>query len=156
MRLKIGPPFSLVLFVLLSFSVQARFEVQTFEDSELENDYKQLIGELRCLVCQNQNLADSNAELAQDMRKQVAVQLRKGSTPDEIVTYMVDRYGDFVMYKPPFKSITVLLWLGPLVFFFIAAVIVVSFVRNQKPDKVELSEQQKDKAHSLLEDSRKS
>ena len=142
----------LVLFISSSFLVQARVEVQQFANSQMEADYKQLINELRCLVCQNQNLADSNAELAQDMRKQVSEQLSKGSTKEEIVTYMVERYGDFVMYRPPFKSSTMLLWLGPLVFFLIAAAVVISFMRSQKNDKAALTEQQQNKAHSLLDD----
>jgi len=142
----------LALFISSSFLVQARVEVQQFANSQIEADYKQLINELRCLVCQNQNLADSNAELAQDMRKQVSEQLSKGSTKEEIVTYMVERYGDFVMYRPPFKSSTLLLWLGPLVFFLIAAAVVISFMRSQKNDEAALTDQQQNKAHSLLDD----
>lgn len=142
----------LVFLISSSFSVQARFEIQQFSEPELEEDYKQLINELRCLVCQNQNLADSNAELAQDMRKQVVVQLNNGSSKEEIVDYMVERYGDFVMYRPPFKSSTFLLWLGPLVFFLIAAVVIVSFFRGQKKEDANLSEQEQKKAHSLLDD----
>jgi len=149
---KILQTICLALFISSSFLVQARVEVQQFVDAQTEADYKQLINELRCLVCQNQNLADSNAELAQDMRKKVAEQLNKGSSKDEIVTYMVERYGDFVMYRPPFKSSTLLLWLGPLVFFLIAAVVVISFMRNQKKDVADLTQQQQNKAHSLLDD----
>ena len=151
-QLKLLRYLCLALLLSSSLLVQARVEVQQFSDPRIEQDYKQLINELRCLVCQNQNLADSNAELAQDMRKQVAEQLGKGSSKDEIVSYMVDRYGDFVMYRPPFKSSTLLLWLGPLVFFLIAAVIVISFIRRQKTDAEDLTEQQQNKAHSLLDD----
>ena len=149
---KILQYFCLAFFIASSFMVQARVEVQQFSNSQTEADYKQLINELRCLVCQNQNLADSNAELAQDMRKQVAEQLGKGTSKEEIVTYMVERYGDFVMYRPPFKSSTLLLWLGPLVFFLIAAAVVISFMRSQKIDDADLTQQQKSKAHSLLDD----
>ena len=151
-QLKISRFILLACLVLLSLSVQARFEVEEFTDPESEAKYKQLINELRCLVCQNQNLADSNAELAQDMRQQVALQLNSGSSKEQIVTYMVERYGDFVMYRPPFKSITLLLWLGPLVFFLIAAAVVVTFVRSQKKVAADLNEPQQDKAHSLLDD----
>lgn len=70
---------------------------------------------LRCLVCQNQTIAESNAELAIDLRRQVREQLAAGKTDDEIIRYMTDRYGDFVLYKPPFKASTVILWLGPAV-----------------------------------------
>ena len=152
MLLKSWQSLCLLLIISLPFVAQARVEVLKFSSPEMEADYKQLVNELRCLVCQNQNLADSNAELAQDMRKQVAEQLIKGTSRDDIVTYMVDRYGDFVMYRPPFKATTMLLWLGPLVFFIIAAGVIVTFVRNQKTENNDLSEQQKDKAHSLLDE----
>jgi cytochrome c-type biogenesis protein CcmH len=152
MQFKTLQSLCLALLIASPFMVQAKFEIQPFATPEQEDDYKQLIGELRCLVCQNQNLADSNAELAQDMRKQVAKQLRKGSKPDEIVAYMVNRYGDFVMYRPPFKATTMLLWLGPLVFFIVAAGVIASFMRKQKTEDIDLSEQQTDKAHSLLDD----
>ena len=68
---------------------------------------------LRCLVCQNQSIADSNADLAQDLRQQIREQIAAGKTDDEIVAYMVARYGDFVLYEPPFKATTALLWAGP-------------------------------------------
>ncbi len=70
--------------------------------------------QLRCLVCQNQSIADSNAELAVDLRNQVVEQVRAGKTNKEIIDYMVDRYGDFVLYNPPFKMSTLVLWLGPV------------------------------------------
>ena len=73
--------------------------------------------QLRCLVCQNQSIAESNAELAVDLRNQVIEQVKAGKTNQEIVDYMVDRYGDFVLYKPPFKLSTAILWLGPLCLF---------------------------------------
>lgn len=142
----------LVVALLLSTQAHARFETHDFATPQMERDYNVLVQELRCLVCQNQNLADSNAELAQDMRQQVALQLNSGSSKEQIVTYMVERYGDFVMYRPPFKSITLLLWLGPLVFFLIAAAVVVTFVRSQKKVAADLNEPQQDKAHSLLDD----
>ncbi len=70
--------------------------------------------QLRCLVCQNQSIADSNAELAVDLRNQVIEQVKAGKSNKEIVDYMVERYGDFVLYKPPFKLSTAILWIGPL------------------------------------------
>ena len=73
--------------------------------------------QLRCLVCQNESIADSQAELAIDLRNQVIAQVRAGKTNEEIVQYMVDRYGDFVLYNPPFKTSTLILWLGPAALF---------------------------------------
>ena len=75
--------------------------------------------QLRCLVCQNQSIAESNAELAVDLRNQVIEQVKAGKTNKEIIDYMVERYGDFVLYKPPFKMTTAILWLGPLALFVI-------------------------------------
>ncbi|MCW9012149.1 MAG: cytochrome c-type biogenesis protein CcmH [Gammaproteobacteria bacterium] len=142
-----------VVLWALSFSAQAKIESMEFANEQMEEDYKVLIQELRCLVCQNQNLADSNAELAQDLRRQVVELLDKGSSRDEVVDYMIARYGDFVMYRPPLKITTVLLWFGPVVFFFIAGYVVISFIRKQQQSAdVGISEQQKQKAHSLLDD----
>ena len=75
---------------------------------------RQLEEKLRCLVCQNQTLADSNAELAGDLRRQVLEQVKAGKSDEQIIEYLVQRYGDFVLYRPPFKAMTALLWLGPL------------------------------------------
>ncbi|MDI3515067.1 MAG: cytochrome c-type biosis protein CcmH [Rhodocyclaceae bacterium] len=81
----------------------------------LEADTMELAHKLRCLVCQNQSIAESNAPLAVDLRNQVREQLAAGKTKDDVIDYLVDRYGDFVLYEPPFKAVTVLLWLGPVV-----------------------------------------
>ncbi len=82
-------------------------------DPALEARMVRITSELRCLVCQNQTIADSHADLAVDLRNQVREQLRAGRSDAEIVDYMTARYGDFVLYRPPFKATTVLLWLGP-------------------------------------------
>jgi cytochrome c-type biogenesis protein CcmH len=82
-------------------------------DLEVENRFKVLGHELRCLVCQNQTLADSNAELARDLRTEVEAQIRQGKSDSQIKSYLVERYGDFVLYKPELKSSTWLLWGGP-------------------------------------------
>ena len=87
--------------------------VDTAADPALEIRVQEVSAELRCLVCQNQSLADSHADLALDLKNQVREQLRAGRTPDDVVAYMTQRYGDFVLYRPPFKATTLLLWLGP-------------------------------------------
>jgi cytochrome c-type biogenesis protein CcmH len=87
--------------------------VDNAADPALEARVQAVSAELRCLVCQNQNLADSHADLALDLKNQVREQLRAGHTPEQVVAYMTDRYGDFVRYRPPFKATTWLLWLGP-------------------------------------------
>jgi cytochrome c-type biogenesis protein CcmH len=83
------------------------------DDPALEARMTRITAELRCLVCQNQTIADSNADLAQDLRRQVREMLRKGDDDAKIIDYMTDRYGDFVLYRPPVKAATLLLWLGP-------------------------------------------
>jgi cytochrome c-type biogenesis protein CcmH len=84
---------------------------------------------LRCLVCQNQTIADSNAELAQDLRRQVREQIAQGKSDSEIVAFMTQRYGDFVLYKPPVKGTTVLLWFGPALLLLLGMVVMVRTVR---------------------------
>jgi len=87
-------------------------------DPRLEADVMDLAHKLRCLVCQNQSIAESNAPLAVDLRDQVREQLAAGKSKDDVVDYLVERYGDFVLYEPPFKAVTALLWLGPAVLLF--------------------------------------
>jgi cytochrome c-type biogenesis protein CcmH len=90
-----------------------------------------LAEELRCLVCQNQTIADSHADLAIDLRQEVRELLRKGMTPDQVRTYMTDRYGDFVLYRPPLKASTAVLWLGPAVLLAIALLALVRVIRKR-------------------------
>ncbi len=91
----------------------AREAIPESPDPALEARMVHVTSELRCLVCQNQTIADSHADLAVDLRNQVREQLRAGRSDAEIIDYMTARYGDFVLYRPPFKATTVLLWLGP-------------------------------------------
>jgi cytochrome c-type biogenesis protein CcmH len=88
--------------------------VPTEQDRVQQKRAVELEEQLRCLVCQNQTIADSNAELAQDLRRQVREQIAQGRSDAEIVDFMVQRYGDFVLYRPPLKAVTLLLWFGPL------------------------------------------
>ncbi len=124
----------LVLSLLLAApSFSSTIDAYPFEDPGQEKIYKKLIEELRCLVCQNQNLADSNAELAQDLRRKTYELARAGNSEWEIVDYMVQRYGDFVLYKPPLQANTLLLWIGPFIIFLVAVVVLIRFIRR-KPD----------------------
>ncbi len=109
MRRVAGLIFCLLL-PMASLAKEAQFMAL---DPELEERANALSSELRCLVCQNQTIADSNAPLAKDLKQQVREQLKAGRTNDEIVDYMVQRYGDFVLYRPPVKATTILLWTGP-------------------------------------------
>lgn len=104
------------LITLLVFQARADIEYRDFKQPEQEQAYQSLISELRCLVCQNQTIADSNAELAKDLRRQVYEMLQQGKSRQDVVDFMTERYGDFVMYKPALKFKTLLLWLGPVLF----------------------------------------
>ena len=88
-------------------------ESERFEDPGLQARYEALIDEIRCLVCQNQTIADSNAGLAADLRREVREMFAEGATEEQIAEFLVDRYGDFVLYRPPLKPTTWLLWAGP-------------------------------------------
>ena len=102
-------------------------------DPAVERRLKGLAEELRCLVCQNQTIADSNAPLAVDLRNQIRTQIAQGRSDDQIRSYMVERYGDFVLYKPPFHAATALLWLGPPLLIAIGIGAFVLVVRRRRP-----------------------
>lgn len=110
--------------------------------------------QLRCLVCQNQSIADSNADLAVDLRNQVIEQINAGRTDKEIIDYMVERYGDFVLYNPPFKASTLILWVGPGVLFVGALVaFYINLRRRKSPGSAAaraLTPDEKKKAQALL------
>jgi cytochrome c-type biogenesis protein CcmH len=109
-------------------------------DPALEARVMRLAMELRCLVCQNQTIADSNAELAVDLRNQVREMLRQGRTDDEVIAYMTQRYGDFVLYRPPLKATTLPLWFGPALLLVIGATVFVTILRRRSrlsPDRFE-------------------
>jgi cytochrome c-type biogenesis protein CcmH len=99
--------------LLLSLAALAKDAPPAAADPEIEARMQRIAIELRCLVCQNQTLADSNAALAEDLRNEVRGMLREGKSEREIIRYMTDRYGDFVLYRPPVKGTTLLLWFGP-------------------------------------------
>jgi cytochrome c-type biogenesis protein CcmH len=107
---------------------------------------------LRCLVCQNQTIADSNAELAVDLRRQVREQIAAGRTDDEIIKYMTDRYGDFVLYRPPVRATTVLLWAGPMLLLILGAFVLVRIMRERRaaPEAPPLSADERARAEALL------
>lgn len=144
-----------LLFVLgLSSTAFAGIETYTFETPEQERIYKKLTEELRCLVCQNQNIAGSNAELAQDLRKKAYEQVKQGKKEDEVVEWMVDRYGDFVLYRPPVKATTLFLWAGPLLFLLIAFVVLWRIGRSRRKQSSEaqpVDEQSLEQARQMLE-----
>jgi len=116
-------------------SVAAPIETFKFESAETEKIFHKLSEELRCLVCQNQNIAESNADLAKDLRLEIYTMLTEGKTEDEIVDFMVQRYGDYVLYRPPFKPMTWLLWFGPIIVFAFGLSYVVRLMKSQSSEK---------------------
>jgi cytochrome c-type biogenesis protein CcmH len=124
--------FFALWLTLLPLSSFAAIEITSFDTPEQEALYKELLEELRCLVCQNQNLADSNAGLALDLRRKAYEMVAAGENKRVIVDYMVDRYGDFVLYRPPFNLSTLFLWLGPLLLLLLAIYIIIRIVQRQQ------------------------
>jgi len=111
-----------------------------------------LAEELRCLVCQNQTIADSNAELAVDLRRQIREQIAQGRNDAQIIDYMVQRYGDFVLYRPPLKATTLFLWFGPPVLLVCGLVFLFLYLRSrrQRVELQELSDSERREARALL------
>jgi len=124
-------------------------------DPVAEKRLQVLSEELRCLVCQNQTIADSNAELAQDLRREIRTMIRDGKSDKEIVDFMVVRYGDFVLYRPPVKGITLLLWGGPLALLLLGLLILVRYLRrrvSRMADDQPLSADEAGRADALLKE----
>ncbi len=140
------------LLFALGGHVCAQTEMVLFDHPEQRERYQALIAELRCLVCQNQNLADSNADLARDLRAKTYEMVRAGKGREEVIDYMVNRYGDFVLYRPPFKSTTVVLWASPFLLLLIIVFIAWRKIRSgAQSSRNVLSDEQLQPIKSLLE-----
>ncbi|HEX7218671.1 MAG TPA: cytochrome c-type biogenesis protein [Burkholderiales bacterium] len=121
------------------------------QDADLDRRVHAVATELRCLVCQNQTLAESNAPLAIDMRNQIREQMKAGASDRDVVEFLVARYGDFVLYRPPLKASTVALWAGPFVILALGAWVLVRRLRRRPAAEPELSEAERARAAKLLE-----
>lgn len=143
----------LILLFTIAMPLSAAVEYHPFDDPKREEAYQTLISELRCLVCQNQTIADSNADLAKDLRNQVYGMLQQGKSKEDVVDFMTQRYGDFVLYRPAFNVKTGLLWLGPGLFLLIGIVTVVVLARGKKAktEAAELDSQQQRRLDELLQ-----
>jgi len=146
----------LVLFILACQSVQAS-PVETFEfnDEVTKIRFQALSKELRCPKCQNQNLADSNSPIAADLRRELYELLQEGRADSEVVDFMVERYGEFVLYRPRVSSITYILWFGPALLILIGIIVVIVILRKKPVSKVNLAlnTKQQAKLQQLLADS---
>jgi cytochrome c-type biogenesis protein CcmH len=144
---------ALLLLALLGTATAAwaREAAPATDDPALEERLRRMAGELRCLVCQNQSLADSNADLAIDLRNQVRDQMRAGRSDAQIRDWLTQRYGDFVLYRPPLKATTVLLWFGPVLLLVIAITALVVTVRRRRAQPAaELTDAERARAEALL------
>lgn len=147
---------TLVAAVLLSAAAFAVQPDEILDDPALEGRARALSVDLRCLVCQNQSIDDSDAPLARDLRILLRDRLLAGDSDDEAMAYIVDRYGDYVLLKPPFKATTLLLWAAPLITLLIGVFIVVRILRRGSPEGVEdpedLSDEERRRLAAILKD----
>lgn len=140
-------------FILLPLASLANEALPVAEDPVLEKRVIELSENLRCLVCQNESLAGSRADFANDLRREIREQMKANKSDEEIIEFLVARYGDFVLYNPPFKSTTVLLWFGPLILFMGATIALIVYLRRRRKqiEDIPLSESQRLQAEALIQ-----
>ncbi|MDP1559717.1 MAG: cytochrome c-type biogenesis protein CcmH [Nitrosomonas sp.] len=127
------------------------------EDPVVEKRMIELTQNLRCLVCQNESIADSHADFSNDIRREIRAQIRANKTDQEIIEFMVERYGDFVLYDPPIKPTTFLLWFGPLILFISGLAYLIIYLRRRRlqvEEAVPLSENEKKQVEALLNENK--
>ncbi len=150
--------YALVLFLVACTHVMARDAVLLAEDPVVEQRLIAISEELRCLVCQNESLAGSRADLAMDLRRELRNLIKQGKTDAEIREFMVSRYGDFVLYRPPVKPSTWLLWLGPFALMVAGLVALFVYLRRRNTDVAAatgLTEDERKRAEALLQEGEK-
>jgi cytochrome c-type biogenesis protein CcmH len=142
--------FLLALMLIFALPAGAREAAPAADDPVIEQRMSEIASELRCLVCQNQTIVDSNAPLAVDLRNEIRTQLKQGRSANDIMDYMVARYGDFVLYRPPLKATTLLLWLGPLLLVLIGLAVMFRKISRRRIEPPELTKEEHDAAVKLL------
>lgn len=146
--------FVLSLLFLFQSATAATLAEYSFQDPQQSEDFRAIIEEMRCLVCQNESLAGSNAELAVDLRNEIYDMMKAGQGKDQIIDFMVARYGDFVLYSPPIKPSTYPLWFGPVLLFLIGAVILYNILRRKNRSReTELSAEEQQRLDNILKQS---
>ncbi|HEY0844120.1 MAG TPA: cytochrome c-type biogenesis protein [Noviherbaspirillum sp.] len=140
----------ILMLALSAMAAQAKEAPPASADPELEKRVMELSDELRCLVCQNQTLADSHAELAIDLKNQVREKLASGMSNQDVIDYMVERYGDFVLYRPPVKGITWLLWFGPFALLVVGIAVLYRKLSRRRTAEDELPDTELKRAAALL------
>ncbi|WP_295624543.1 cytochrome c-type biogenesis protein [uncultured Nitrosomonas sp.] len=149
--------FIFVLFSVFPLSTWAKEAIPVAEDPDIEKRMLALTVDLRCLVCQNESIADSRAEFSNDIRREIREQIKDNKTDKEIVQFLVDRYGDFVLYNPPMKPTTILLWFGPAILFAIGLGSLIVYLKRRRLqiEDVSLSQEQLKEAEALLNEDKK-
>ena len=122
----------LLVFAFVFAGVAVAKEAQSNEDPQIAARMRNLTEQLRCLVCQNETLADSRADLAEDLRKEIREQMKQGKSDQEIIAFLTQRYGDFVLYNPPVKATTYLLWFGPFVLLIAGTLVLFRFLKRRR------------------------
>ncbi|MBD3647714.1 MAG: cytochrome c-type biogenesis protein CcmH [Pseudomonadales bacterium] len=138
--------------MMVTVNAHAAIDAYSFPNDEMQDRYNQLIDELRCPQCLNTNLAGSDSMIARDLRREVHRLLLEGKSDEEILEFMHQRYGDFILYKPRLKAGTLLLWFGPGVLLLIAIIIGVKFIRNRQTAEAELTAEDEERLEKLLGD----
>jgi cytochrome c-type biogenesis protein CcmH len=124
---------SILILLLISLAAPALAkEAKPVEDPQIEQRMQALTQQLRCLVCQNETLADSHADLAEDLRKEIREQMKAGKSDQEIIAFLTQRYGNFVLYKPPVQPTTYLLWFGPFVLLLGGTLLLYRYVKHRR------------------------
>jgi cytochrome c-type biogenesis protein CcmH len=154
-KVKKGNLFTILLFlfscILFSRSGFAAIDTFEFDNIQQEKTFHELTKLLRCPKCQNQNIADSNAELAKDLRNKTYELVKKGQTKEQIIDYMVARFGNFVRYDPPVTPATIFLWLGPLLFIVFGLLVLFRQIKKQPSKNIQLDQQEQQKLQKLLQ-----
>ena len=141
----------LLVLMMLTFCVQAKDALPMAEDEAVEQRLIAIADELRCLVCQNESLAGSRAELAQDLRREIRSLIKQGKTDQQVLDFLVSRYGDFVRYRPPLKPSTWLLWGGPFLLLAAGLAGLTWFLRKRPRDESALTSEDEARAAALLQ-----
>src|SRR6266446_1162546 len=144
---------SILILLLISLAGPALAkEAKPGEDPQIDQRMQALTQQLRCLVCQNETLADSRADLAEDLRKEIREQMKAGKSDQEIIAFLTQRYGDFVLYKPPVKSTTYLLWFGPFVLLFAGTGVLYLYLKKRREliDDQPLTADERTRAEEIL------
>ena len=146
-----------LLFLLIPMTGWSKEAIPVAEDPEVEKRMLTLTENLRCLVCQNETIADSRADFSNDIRREIREQIKANKTDPEIIQFLVDRYGDFVLYNPPMKATTILLWFGPAALLLFGLISLVMYLRRRRVqiEEVSLSQAELEKAEALLNEDKK-